>query len=203
MPPTDEPHVLLAGPALAADRLLHKRLSGDCILGTAQTIEAATAVMESGDIDVVLSEQQYADGRGVDFLQRMRGVHPNSLRILVLVSARREEIVKAINDAAIYQVITSPWEPELVSLLLKRALESRELARIARSPARPPRISGVEAVPNGATLKATVEHLEAQLVRQSLQRNNWNSTRASRELGLSRVGLANKVKRYHIDRSAG
>jgi two-component system response regulator HupR/HoxA len=46
--------------------------------------------------------------------------------------ARREEIVKAINDAAIYQVITSAWEPEQIGLLLKRALESRELARIHR-----------------------------------------------------------------------
>jgi two-component system, NtrC family, response regulator HupR/HoxA len=132
MPPTDEPKVLLAGPTLAADRLLRKRLSGDYILQTAETIERASAAMESGNIDVVVSEQQYADGRGVDFLQRMRVVHPNSLRLLVLASARRDEIVKAINDAAIYQVITSPWEPEQISLLLKRALESRELARIHR-----------------------------------------------------------------------
>jgi two-component system response regulator HupR/HoxA len=132
MPPTAEPKVLLAGPALAADRVLRRRLSGDYILRTAETIERATTVMEAGDIDVVVSEQQYADGRGVDFLQRMRVVHPNSLRLLVLASARREEIVKAINDAAIYQVITSPWEPEQISLLLKRALESRELARIHR-----------------------------------------------------------------------
>jgi two-component system, NtrC family, response regulator HupR/HoxA len=132
MPPTDEPNVLLAGPALSADRPLRKRLSGDYILKTAETIERAAAIMESGAIDLVVSEQQFADGRGVDFLQRMRVVYPNSLRVLVLASARREEIVKAINDAAVYQVITSPWEPEQISLLLKRALESRELARIHR-----------------------------------------------------------------------
>ena len=132
MPPTGEPKVLLAGPALAADRLLRRRLAGDYILQTAQTIERATIVMESGDVDLIVSEQHYADGRGVDLLQRMRAVHPNSLRILVLASARREEIVRAINDAAVYQVITPPWEPEQLSLLLKRALESRELARIHR-----------------------------------------------------------------------
>ena len=206
MPPTDEPKVLLAGPTLAADRLLRKRLSGDYILQTAETIERAAAAMESEDIDVVVSEQHYADGRGVDFLQRMRVVHPNSLRLLVLASARRDEIIKAINDAAIYQVITPPWEPEQLSLLLKRALESRELARIhrylSRELQRSWRVFGMDAVPRGATLKKTVEHLEAQLVRASLQRNNWNSSRASRELGLSRVGLANKVKRYRIDRCA-
>jgi hypothetical protein len=74
----------------------------------------------------------YDDGRGVDFLQRMREPWPNAIRFLVLVSARREEIAKAINDAAIYQVIMAPWEPEQISLMLERARESCELARIHR-----------------------------------------------------------------------
>lgn len=124
--------VLLAGEALAADKSLRKRLSVDYILSTADTMERASKAIESSEIDVVVSEQQYADGRGVDFLQRMRVMHPNTIRILVLPSARREEIVKAINDAAIYQVVTTPWEPEQISLLLKRALEGLELARIHR-----------------------------------------------------------------------
>ena len=124
--------VLLAGQALAADRALRKRLSNDYILSIADTMERAGKVIDAGEVDVVVSEQQYSDGRGVDFLQRMRVMHPNMIRILVLSSARREEIVKAINDAAIYQVVTTPWEPEQISLLLKRALEGRELARIHR-----------------------------------------------------------------------
>jgi two-component system response regulator HupR/HoxA len=127
-----EPKVLLAGPALAADRSLRRRLSRDYILRTAETVERATVAMDRGDIDLVVSEQQFEDGRGVDFLKGMRTHQPNALRILVLATARREEIAKAINDAAIYQVITSPWEPEQISLLVKRALESRELARIHR-----------------------------------------------------------------------
>ncbi len=132
MPANVEPKVLLAGPALAADRSLRRRLSGDYILQTADTIERATAAMDRGDIDLVVCEQQFEDGRGVDFLQGMRTQQPNALRVLVLATARREEIAKAINDAAIYQVLTSPWEPEQISLMVKRALESRELARIHR-----------------------------------------------------------------------
>jgi len=128
----DELKVLLAGPTLGADKALRKRISGDYGLLTADTIERAGKLMQSGDVDVVVSEQHYDDGRGVDFLQHMRVLQPNTIRILVLVSARREEIVKAINDAAIYQVIMAPWEPEQISLMLKRALESRELARIHR-----------------------------------------------------------------------
>jgi len=128
----NELKVLLAGPSLAEDNALRKRLSGDYGLATAVTLEGAANVIESGEVDAVVSEQYYNDGRGVDLLQRMRAIQPNAIRILVLASARREEIVKAINDAAIYQVIGAPWEPEQISLMLKRALESRELARIHR-----------------------------------------------------------------------
>jgi transcriptional regulator with GAF, ATPase, and Fis domain len=46
----------------------------------------------------------------------------------------------------------------------------------------------------------TVQALETHLVTQSLLPHRWNHSRAARELGLSRVGLANKIKRYGLDR---
>ncbi|MFN0195097.1 MAG: sigma-54 dependent transcriptional regulator [Aestuariivirga sp.] len=51
----------------------------------------------------------------------------------------------------------------------------------------------------GSTLKAHVESLERQLVSETLARHRWNQSRAAGELGLSRVGLANKIKRYGLD----
>lgn len=41
-----------------------------------------------------------------------------------------------------------------------------------------------------------------RMVAQALQRNKGNYTKVARELGLSRVGLASKIKRYHLDRQA-
>lgn len=52
--------------------------------------------------------------------------------------------------------------------------------------------------PDGASLKEMVESLERQVVAAALQRNHWNQSRAAEELGLSRVGLANKIKRYRL-----
>ena len=51
---------------------------------------------------------------------------------------------------------------------------------------------------DGATLKEMVEKLEVQVVAASLQRNRWNQSKVAEELGLSRVGLANKIKRYGL-----
>ena len=53
-------------------------------------------------------------------------------------------------------------------------------------------------LPEGVTLKDQVESLEKQLVGRALTRNRWNQSRTANELGLSRVGLANKIKRYNL-----
>jgi two-component system response regulator HupR/HoxA len=54
-------------------------------------------------------------------------------------------------------------------------------------------------MPEGDTLKDRVESLERHLVREALARYRWNQSRVAEELGLSRVGLANKIKRYGLD----
>jgi two-component system, NtrC family, response regulator HupR/HoxA len=58
---------------------------------------------------------------------------------------------------------------------------------------------GVGVVPDGSSLKERVENLEKHLVSDALSRHRWNQSRAADELGLSRVGLANKIKRYGLD----
>ncbi len=55
---------------------------------------------------------------------------------------------------------------------------------------------------DGRTLKEMVESLEGQLVRQALEKCRWNQSKAARELGLSRVGLANKIRRYALTEGA-
>lgn len=48
------------------------------------------------------------------------------------------------------------------------------------------------------TLKEKVEQLEARVVSHTLIRHRWNQSKVAKELGLSRVGLANKIRRYNL-----
>ena len=57
---------------------------------------------------------------------------------------------------------------------------------------------GVGLKAEGKTLKEMVESLEGQFVYHVLEKNRWNQSKAARELGLSRVGLANKIRRYAL-----
>ncbi len=48
------------------------------------------------------------------------------------------------------------------------------------------------------TLKERVELLEQALIQEALDKYQWNKSKAAAALGLSRVGLSNKLARYNI-----
>jgi two-component system response regulator HupR/HoxA len=50
------------------------------------------------------------------------------------------------------------------------------------------------------TLKERVESLEARILKETLIRHRWNKSQASKELGLSRVGLRSKLERYGLEK---
>jgi two-component system response regulator HupR/HoxA len=71
-----------------------------------------------------------------------------------------------------------------------------------------PRLAAIRIPPSGPkpvvsfesdeSLKEKIESVEAQLVLAALKRQQWNQSKAAAELGLSRPGLANKIKRYGL-----
>jgi two-component system, NtrC family, response regulator HupR/HoxA len=132
MLPAPQSCVFLVGEDVLADRALQRHLKTQytvhCVVRAAEVEKLALRHAP----DAIVCEQQLQDGRGVDLLHQMRFAQPHAVRVLALRNARREEMVRAINDAAVYQVVSPPFEPEQLALVLKRALESRELSRIHR-----------------------------------------------------------------------
>lgn len=89
----------------------------------------ALAIQDTEEVDVVLCEQWVAGTPGVEFLREMRISHPEAIRILITGPMDHDETVRSINEAAVYQIVPTPWNADHLRLLVKRALESRELAR--------------------------------------------------------------------------
>ncbi|MDA0191491.1 MAG: hypothetical protein OSW77_14560, partial [Proteobacteria bacterium] len=53
---------------------------------------------------------------------------------------------------------------------------------------------------SGAGQRRGIERAEARVVKETLIRHRWNKSKAAAELGLSRVGLRNKLVRYGLER---
>ena len=54
---------------------------------------------------------------------------------------------------------------------------------------------------DGRTLKQMTEDLERQAVLDVLEKLRWNQSKAAQVLGISRVGIANKIRRYGLTKS--
>jgi two-component system response regulator HupR/HoxA len=126
--------VTLVGPRLLEDKALQRQLGAEYRLHACSRLREATASIddEGGRTDIVVAEQVLLDGAGVELLRDLRARAPETIRVLLLDRADPEVVQQAVNDAAVYQLVITPWQGESLRLLLRRALESRELARIHR-----------------------------------------------------------------------
>ncbi|MDZ4067039.1 MAG: sigma 54-interacting transcriptional regulator, partial [Tabrizicola sp.] len=70
--------------------------------------------------------------------------------------------------------------------------------KISKTPV--PDRSPFPALTSGGSLKDIVEQVERSVVERALDRHQWNQSKVASDLGLSRVGLANKIRRYDIRR---
>lgn len=126
--------VTLVGQRLIEDKALLRQIGAEYRVRVFSRLREAAASMddEHERADVVVTEQSLVDGAGVDLLRDLRTRAPETIRVLLLDNAEPEVVQQAVNDAAVYQVVITPWQSESLRLLLRRALESRELARIHR-----------------------------------------------------------------------
>ena len=57
-----------------------------------------------------------------------------------------------------------------------------------------------QGINTSGTLKAALEELEKLMIREGLKRCNFNKSKLSKELGISRASLIMKVDKYELDK---
>ncbi|HEY0846168.1 MAG TPA: sigma-54 dependent transcriptional regulator [Noviherbaspirillum sp.] len=60
-------------------------------------------------------------------------------------------------------------------------------------------VNGSACMPQSGTLQERLDAIEAVILKETLLRYRWNKTHASKELGLSRVGLRSKLVRFGLE----
>jgi two-component system probable response regulator PhcQ len=70
-----------------------------------------------------MTDQRMPGEQGVQFLGRVRQLHPQAIRILTTAYSDVEVAIDAVNSGAIYKYISKPWEVPDLEITLKRALE--------------------------------------------------------------------------------
>jgi diguanylate cyclase (GGDEF)-like protein len=116
----DEPYILPTVAALLADEF-------DVV--TADSADAAEAVMTRRPVDLILTDQRMPKRTGVQLLEWVRLHHPRTLRLLMTGYAELEDAVQAINRGHVYYYLLKPWRTEDLLQILRNAAEKVQLER--------------------------------------------------------------------------
>jgi DNA-binding NtrC family response regulator len=95
----DEPRVL------SSMRALFRR---DYNVHTADSGAAALALLETTDVDVIVSDQRMPGMTGVDVLKACKARAPRAMRILLTGYADRDAIEASINEGEVFRYLTKP-----------------------------------------------------------------------------------------------
>lgn len=90
---------------------------------------AALETLKTRQVDVIISDYLMPDLNGIDFFLKAKEIQPQATRVLLTGYADKENAIKAINDVGLYQYIEKPWENEDLRLVLRNAIEKRQLLR--------------------------------------------------------------------------
>ncbi|MEC5128067.1 hybrid sensor histidine kinase/response regulator [Verrucomicrobiales bacterium BCK34] len=88
------------------------------------------------EIGIVLSDQKMPGLSGIEFLEKIRTIDEQPLRILVTAYSDLDLAVEYLNDGLLYSYLTKPWDPADLQTRLKKSLDrfwiSRERDKLLR-----------------------------------------------------------------------
>lgn len=102
-------------------------------LYTAESGQAALAVMEANPVNVIISDHRMPGMSGADLLREVKRRNPDTIRIMLTGYADVGAVMGAVNDGAVYKFITKPWNDDDLRLTVSLALEQFDLLRENRS----------------------------------------------------------------------
>lgn len=93
---------------------------------TANSVEAARALLASEDVHVVVSDEKMPDMSGSVFLSELRAAKPDVTRILLTGHGDLDVAQSAINRAEVFRFLRKPCSPDELESCLTEALTARD-----------------------------------------------------------------------------
>lgn len=93
----------------------------------AESASQAIDLLAQHNVDIVLTDLRLGDMTGIDFLQKVRAIYPDIIRMVLSATTEISGILKAINECVIYRFITKPWEPNELKIQLAEAFRLRAI----------------------------------------------------------------------------
>jgi two-component system response regulator HydG len=125
------PRVLVVDDRDNIVKLLARILSPELDVTTAEDGTRALALIAAREFDVVISDIRMPGADGMTVLREARRLYPETEVILMTAFATVQDAVAAMKEGA-YDYLQKPFEPDEALILVRRAIERRQLRATAR-----------------------------------------------------------------------
>ncbi len=71
-------------------------------------------ILACNAVHVILSDQCMPEMSGTEFMDRVKELHPNTVRIVLSGYTNLESITRAVNEGTLYKFISKPWDNDLL-----------------------------------------------------------------------------------------
>lgn len=102
----DEMNVLMALQRSMRAQLKHLDLETEIFTNPYEALQRVCVC----DFDVAISDYHMPQMSGVAFLQALKDVAPNTVRVMLTASTEFETAMSAINEAHVFRFIPKPWQ---------------------------------------------------------------------------------------------
>ncbi|MCX7185226.1 MAG: response regulator [Nitrosospira sp.] len=84
-------------------------------------------LLAQNEVGVIISDQRMPEMTGVEFLNKVKDLYPDTIRIVLSGHTELNAVTDAINRGAIYKFLTKPWEDDLLRANVEEAFQRYEM----------------------------------------------------------------------------
>ncbi|MGV3742438.1 MAG: EAL domain-containing protein [Burkholderiaceae bacterium] len=156
----DEPSILSA---------LRRQLRQDGYdILTATDGQKGLELLAQNKIDVIVSDQRMPGMTGVEFLRKVKTLHPDTVRIVLSGFTELQSVTDAVNEGAIYKFLTKPWDDQQLREHVAEAFQHKEMSDENRRLNIEVRTANQELASANRQLEELIRHKQQQIYRREV-----------------------------------
>jgi DNA-binding NtrC family response regulator len=95
----------------------------------AQSAREGRKILDTNEIGVIITDQRMPGMTGIEFLESILAIYPDTIRILLTGFSDMNAVMDAINRGQVYKYLVKPWQNEELKLYIQNALEIYSLRK--------------------------------------------------------------------------
>src|ERR1700744_1564111 len=96
---------------------------------TASSAKEGRKILDSNEIGVIITDQRMPVMTGIEFLESILAVYPDTIRILLTGFSDINAVMDAINRGQVYKYLVKPWQNDELKMYIENALEIYNLRK--------------------------------------------------------------------------